>query len=797
MGQLPLRALRSCGRRLLLAVLLCAGTWSLALAQHEWVLDGFVRDSSTGETLIGATIRLSGSPIGVASNRYGFYSLRLPEGRDSLVVSYLGYRQQVIPLEMHANRSVNVLMVPVGYQGKGIVVHARRKDENIQAASMGSIRLGMAQIKSLPALFGEVDPMKALQLLPGVQSAGEGNAGLYIRGGSPDQNLILLDEAPVYNTGHLFGFFSVFNADAIQNVTLIKGGVPAFYGGRLSSVVDVQMKDGDNQQWKAEGGIGLIASRFSVEGPLQKGKSSLMISARRTYVDVLVKPFVSKSSSFHGSGYYFYDLNAKFNDILSEKDRLYVSGYFGRDVFKFLSSERNFSTTIPWGNATATLRWNHIFSPKLFANTTLIYNDYRFSFRAVQNNLDLSLNSGIVDGGVRMDFDYYPVPSHHIKFGIQETHHTFIPSIASGKSGDNAFSPDNPYRKYAWESAAYVQDEWTPNSHWNINVGLRYSLYQQLGPYRITTQDSTGTLKDSLSYRPGQLVASYGALEPRLLIDRVLNPESSIKASVTRQAQYVHLVSNSGSTLPTDLWVPSTLLVKPQASWEYSLGYYRNFRDNTYETSLEVYYRTMSHQIQYKSGYVPSLADPETQFTFGRGWAYGAELYIHKQLGRLTGWVGYTLAWTWLKFPDLNGGLKFPAKYDRRHDLSVVGSYHLNASWDLSADFVFGTGNAVTLPERFYFIEGVLSQAYSSLDSYRMKPYDRLDLAATLHPAPKPGRRWSHSWTFSVYNVYSRLNPYFIYFNQQGSYIDGSLQVQAKKVALFPVLPSVTWNFSF
>lgn len=776
--------------------LLLAAAFPLQAQQYH-TLDGFVRDSSTGETLMGATLRLLGTPLGVTSNRYGFYSLRLPQGSDSLLVSYLGYHSRLELLDMKADRSLNFLLQPAGYQGREVVVRARRKDANVRSASMGSIRLGIAQIKALPALFGEVDPMKALQLLPGVQSAGEGNAGLYIRGGSPDQNLILLDEAPVYNSGHLFGFFSVFNADAIQSVQLIKGGVPAFYGGRLSSVVDVQMKDGDNQQWKAEGGIGLIASRFSLEGPLQKGKSSLMISARRTYVDLLVKPFVPKSSSFHGSGYYFYDLNAKFNDILSEKDRLYLSGYVGRDVFTFLSAERNFSTSIPWGNATATLRWNHVFSPKLFANTTLIYNDYHFSFRAVQNNLDLKLNSGIVDGGSRMDFDYYPVPQHHIKFGLQETYHTFIPSIASGKSGDNSFSPNNPYRKYALESALYTQDEWSPSEHWKINLGLRYSLFQQLGPYQLDAPDSTGTLRDSLSFRPGQLVVAYGALEPRLLLEHLLSSQSSLKASVTRQAQYVHLVSNSGSTLPTDLWVPSTLLVKPQESWQYSLGYYRNLRENTFETSLELYYRSMSHQIQYKSGYVPSLADPETQFTFGKGWAYGAELYLHKQLGRLTGWISYTLAWTWLKFPDLNQGRKFPAKYDRRHDLSVVASYHLNASWDFSGDFVFGTGNAVTLPERFYFIEGVLSQAYSTLDSYRMKPYDRMDLSATFHPAPKPGRRWSHSWTFSVYNVYSHLNPYFIYFNQQGSYSQGNLQMQAKKVALFPVLPSVTWNFSF
>jgi hypothetical protein len=765
-------------------------------AQRNYTVSGYVRDSASGESLPGASVAVKAKDEGGLTNTYGFYSLSLPEGDYTLTYSFLGYQHDVEVIHLDRNISLNIQLHTRSVEAKEVVITDDRRDENVASTEMGKIDLSMKKIRELPALFGEVDVLKAIQLLPGVLS-GEATAGLYIRGGSPDQNLILLDGAPVYNPGHLFGFFSVFNSDAIKEVTLIKGGMPAGYGGRLSSVVDITMKDGNNKEFHGEGGVGLIATRFSFEGPIKKNKSSFIVSGRRTYADLLVKPFVPSSSSFHGSGYYFYDLNAKANYIFSDHNRLYLSGYLGRDVFNFRSKEKTFSTNIPWGNATATLRWNHLFSPRLFANTMVIYNNYHFSFNATQNNLTVGLHSGIRDVSLRSDVDYYARINHHIKFGGLYTYHTFTPSTVSGSTGDRSFNPDNPFTKRAHEAAVYLLDDWTVTRKLKINAGLRMSAFQQVGPYKTYQRDDGGNKTDSTVYGDLKPVKSYIGAEPRFIARYELNSKSSVKAAVTKNYQYVHLVSSNSTTLPTDLWVPSTLKVRPEISWQYSLGYFRNFKDNTFETSLEVYYKSLWNQIEFKQGYIPSLEDPQDAFVFGKGWAYGAEVFLHKQKGRLTGWIGYTLAWTWRRFPDLNGGQKYPARYDRRHDLSVVASYHLSDRWTLAGDFIFSTGNPITLPENFYFIEGTLSQNYSQLNTYRMKPYNRLDLSATYHPKPKAGRKFSHSWSFSLYNAYSRLNPYFLYFDQQGGYLDGSLKIQAKKVALFPVIPSVTWNFKF
>lgn len=778
-----------------LALLVCSFSPAAGQTSH-YTISGYVRDTSSNESLIGATVMVRGTGEGVSANNYGFYAISLPPGNYVLVFSIVGYESKEIPVELTKDQALNVQLSVKSITGKEVVITDQRKNENVSSIDMGRIDLSMKKIRELPAIFGEVDVLKAIQLLPGVLSS-EGTAGLYIRGGSPDENLILLDGAPVYNPGHLFGFFSVFNGDAIKDVTLIKGGMPANYGGRLSSVVDISMKEGNNKTFHGEGGIGLIASRFSFEGPIKKNKSSFIISARRTYVDLLTKPFVSKSSSFHGSGYYFYDLNAKANYIFSDHNRLYLSGYFGRDVFNFVSKEKTFSSNIPWGNSTATLRWNHLFNPRLFANTMVVYNDYNFAFNATQNNLSVGLHSGIKDFSIGTDLDYYTNIHHHFKFGGKYTFHTFTPSTISGQSGTNTFNPENPFVKYAHEASAYLLDEWSVTRKLKINAGLRYSIFQQSGPYKVYHQDSQGHISDSTVYKKLQPVKTYLGLEPRLIIRYTLNENSSLKASVTKNYQYVHLVTSNSTTLPTDLWVPSTLKVPPQQSWQYSMGYFRNFKNNMYETSLELYYKNMKNEMEFGEGYIPSLDDPENAFVYGDGWAYGAELYIHKQMGRLTGWIGYTLSWTWRKFPDLNQGEKYPPRYDRRHDISVVGTYKINERWSVAADFVFGTGNAITLPENFYFMEGTLTQDYSRLNTYRMKPYNRLDLSATYHPKPKPDRKFSHSWTFSVYNAYSRLNPYFIYFNQKGDYLSGDLKVEARKVALFPVIPSVTWNFKF
>lgn len=779
---------------MLLLLLLIFGTLA---AQERYTISGYVRDSSSNESIIGATLTVKGRTKGIASNAYGFFSVTLEKGTYTLTFSHVAYEMQEVVIDLRSNLQLNVDLAPRVMQAAEVVISGRRRDLNVQAAQMGKFDLSINQIKSIPVLAGEVDPLKALQLLPGVRNAGEGNSGLYVRGGGPDQNLILLDDAVVYNPGHLFGFFSVFNGDALKNVSLIKGGMPANYGGRISSVVDVAMKEGNNKTFQAEGGIGTISSRLSLQGPLVKDKASWMVSARRTYIDVLVRPFVNSESPFAGSGYYFYDLNAKMNYRFSDRDRLYISGYFGRDVFSFNNRQRSFNARIPWGNSTGTIRWNHVFSNKLFANTSVVWNDYRFQFSGGQSNFQVNFNSDIRDVTAKIDFDYYPATGHQLKYGATYTRHRFNPQTTSGRSGDQEFRPLGVNNKFADELALYLLDDWEVNSRLKINYGLRYSYFQQVGPYTLFQRDASGNTLDSTVYGKGNRVQGYGGLEPRVTARYTLNESTSLKAAVTRNMQYIHLVSNAGTTLPTDIWVPSTYRVAPQIGWQYAAGLFKNFKDNTWETSVELYYKSMENQIEYREGFTPGIGDPEESFVFGRGWSYGAEFYVNKARGKFTGWVGYTLSWTWRQFPDLNEGEKFPGRFDRRHDLSLVGNYQKNKKWKFGAVFVYATGNAFTLPERFFLVEGVLTQQFSRINQYRLPAYHRLDFSATYTPQPRRQRRLREEWVFSVYNAYSRLNPYFIYFDQQGNPLQGSLQVQARQVSLFPIIPSVTLNFKW
>jgi hypothetical protein len=678
----------------------------LAFGQNKFTISGYVKDSLSGETLIGASVGIKAKTKGITSNQYGFYSLTLDEGVYQFLCTYVGYVPKIIEVKLNSNIEFNFDILPKASLGQEVIVSSAKRDANVKNAQMGRFSLPIEQIKSIPAFLGEVDLLKTIQLLPGVRNAGEGSAGIYVRGGGPDQNLILLDDAPVYNTGHLFGFFSIFNSDAIKNVSLIKGGMPAQYGGRLSSVLDISMKEGNNQKFQTEGGIGLIASRLSFQGPIKKDKSSFIVSARRTYIDALVKPFISKSSQFYGSGYYFYDLNAKVNYKFSEKDRLYLSGYFGKDVFDFSNGRQSLKVNIPWGNATGTLRWNHVFNNRLFGNTTAVFNKYDFTFKASQNDFEIKLASGIKDISIKQDFDLYPYTGHKVKFGGIYTYHRFTPSVVSGKQDSVVFNPNNAQVKYAHEAAVYVQDDWEISDKVKINAGMRYSWFQQIGAYKIFTTDENGNKLDSVVYKRGQGVKSYGGFEPRITLRYALDDETSIKASVTRNLQYIHLVSNAGTTLPTDIWVPSTYRVKPQISTLYAAGLFKNFKENMYETSVELYYKNMQNQIEYEEGYTPNtLEDTENFFTFGKGWSYGAELFVNKTKGRLTGWVGYTLSWTWRKFAALNFGEKYPAKYDRRNDMSIVAMYELNKKWKLSAAFVYGSGNAATLPQSFILLE--------------------------------------------------------------------------------------------
>ena len=763
-------------------------------------LSGYMRDSASGESLLGGTVYIKEANVGARANVYGFYSVSVPPGTYTVIYSFVGYHTQTMKMDLSTSKTYNAEMCNATMM-KEVEITAGRKNANVKNTEMGTVTLSIAQINKLPVVFGEVDVLKTIQLLPGVQSAGDGNSGFYVRGGGPDQNLVMLDDAVIYNTGHLFGFFSVFNSDAIKDVTLVKGGAPANYGGRLSSVVDVTMKEGNNKEFHGQGGIGLIASRFTLEGPLKKNKGSFMLAARRTYIDVLLKPFTDRLKN---TGYYFYDANLKANYRFNDKNRVFLSGYVGLDQFKFASPNGSFKAKIPWGNITGTLRWNHVFTDKLFLNTTAVYNSYDFSSSFQQGTggnsvFGVKIASGVKDYNLKSDLDYYSSFNHHFKAGIVYTNHTFIPNQVSGASDTIKLEPNNALIKYVHEAGAYILDDFDLTDKIKINAGLRYTWFGQVGPYTAYTIDANGNKTDSAKYTAGKLVKAYDGLEPRLNIRYTINDNSSVKASAAKTYQYLHLVTNNGSTLPIDTWAPSTFIVKPQNAWQYSAGYFRNFMDNKIETSVEIYYKEMKNQVQYKEGYTPnSLADPELSYVFGTGTAYGAEFFINKTQGKFTGWIGYTLSWTNQKFPLLNNGKTFPAKYDRRHDVSLVGTYELSKKWTFSSVFIYGTGNAITLPTAYYFLGGTLMEQYSTTNSYRLPAYHRLDVSATLTPQHSKPHKWQGSWTFSIYNIYNHANPYFLYIDKvdQGTNTN-SISLKIKEVYILPLLPSVTYNFKF
>ena len=774
----------------------------------RYAVSGYIRGQN-GENLVGATVQVLAQGTGTVANQYGYYSLMLDSGEHTLVVQYLGYRPLTKTIRLQRNTQLNLVLEESIVEGAEIVVEGKRAEDHITQSRMSVNEVDIRQVKSLPALMGEADILKTIQLLPGVKNGGEGTTGFYVRGGGPDQNLILLDDAVVYNASHLFGFFSVFNADALANSQLIKGGMPAEYGGRISSVLDLTMREGNNQKHVTQGGLGLIASRFTTEGPLKKGKASYILSGRRTYLDVLVDPLIPKDAPAKGSGYFFYDLNAKINWQASPKDRLYASAYFGKDVFDFNNRENGFRFSIPWGNSTATLRWNRILSPRLFANHSLVYSDFEFGTRFTQNDFTINLNSGVRNLTFKQDLDYQLSTRHRLKFGSQLIRHWFLPSVVEGRAGDFDIATNNIRRLNAIEWSAYVRDEWDITDRWQVNAGIRFAVFQQYGPYSYEryTDATLVTRLDSVGFGPGEKVVRYPAWEPRLNLRYLVDKQSSIKFAITRNLQFIHLASSSGTSLPADLWIPSTLKVRPQIGLQYAAGYFRNFRDNTFETSAEIYYKDLQNQIDFREGAVNGF-NPliENDLVFGRGEAYGMELFVKKNRGKLTGWVGYTLSWTNRFFDDIMQGKAYPYKFDRRHDLSVVGTWVQSPRWKFSGTFVYSTGNAYTLPESRYFFEGQIIDQIGERNSFRLPHYHRLDFSAVYTPSNQSAgetaqgtgrRRYKGEWVFAIYNVYSRLNPFFIYLDNEGSLQQGTLQIQAKKVSLFPIIPSVTWNFKF
>ena len=763
--------------------------------QNQFTISGYVQDNASGENLIGVSIYEKESFKGTASNQYGFYSLTLDEGNYKIIYSFIGFKNITKEINLNKNIRLNISLDSDAILTEEITITGEKLDKNVSSSDMSQAKIEVQNIKQLPVILGEVDVLKSAQLLPGIQSGGEGNSGLYVRGGGPDQNLILLDEAVVYNAAHLFGFFSVFNADAIKDINIIKGGMPAEYGGRLSSVLDITMKDGNNKKYEVDGGIGLLSSRLTLQGPVQKEKSSFIISGRRTYIDVLSKPFMPEDNAFSGSGYYFYDLTTKINYRISDKDRLYLSGYFGRDVFNFRNSENDIGIEIPWGNATTSLRWNHLFNEKLFMNTSLIFSDYRFEFNIAQQEFELKIFSGINDWNTKVDFLYQPNQRHTIKFGTNYTYHEFTPGNASGRAGEVVFEPDEIYKQYSNEGAIYLSDDFEVSDILKIHAGLRYSSFQHSGyiSFRDYIRNDFNGTDDN-----------YRNIEPRLSFRYKINPTSSVKGAYTQNYQYIHLASTSSVSLPTDLWVPSSAVIEPKFSEQYALGFFKNLKENMYETSIEAYYKDMTNLIEYKEGVLPednTNSSSDDAFVFGNGESYGAEFLIKKNQGKTTGWIGYTISKTTRYFDEVNNGKPFPAKYDRRHDLSLTATHKLSKSWTISSVFVYATGNSITLPTERYTIGGNVYTEFTSRNGYKMEPYHRLDIGATY--TSKKKKRFQSSWNFSIYNVYSRKNPYFIYFDlespegETGNIQDGNITPKAYQVSIFPILPSVTWNFNF
>ena len=780
--------------------------YNASIAQNKFTISGYVKDNHTQEDLIGAYVLEKQSESATSSNVYGFYSLTLEEGASELIVSYIGYSPKVINIELKSDTIINIGLV----EGKELAEAEVTGDntESIQEQTqMSTIDLSMKKVKTLPALLGETDLLKTIQLLPGIQSGSEGGSGLYVRGGGPDQNLILLDGVPVYNATHLFGFFSVFNADAIRDVRLIKGGFPARYGGRLSSVIDVRMKEGNKSEVHGEGSVGIISAKVTLEGPIKKGKSSFLISGRRTYLDILAAPFIARASASSDTesgkgGYYFYDLNAKLNFELNQNNRLFFSGYGGDDKafvnftesFVDGSSEK-FETQLKWGNRILAARWNHVFTPKLFSNTTLTYSKYKFNtgaaVEATYPDEDMEFfsydyDSGIDDFGAKIDLDYSYSPSMKFYFGGNFVHHKFTPGVNQlelsfeGESLDTLFGSDVIRGN---EFNVFAEVDWKVNDKFKVDMGLHSSNFFVEGE-------------------------KYYSAQPRISARYLLNEKSSIKASYANMVQYLHLLSNTSIGLPTDLWVPVTKKIKPQISNQIALGYAMT-PVKGYQVSVEGYYKDMQNLIEYKDGasFQGTAEDWQTKVESGRGWSYGAEVFLEKKTGKFSGWVGYTLSWTKRQFENINFGNVYPYRFDRRHDVGIALTYNPNENVDIGLVYVYGTGNSVTLPVARYNGTGTAPSAgnlgsfFSSeieyiteRNGYRMPSYHRLDLGISLHKEKDWGKR---TWTIGIYNVYNRQNPFILFFDTELN--ENTLQSEQvlKQISLFPIIPSISYGFKF
>ncbi len=753
--------------------------------KEKYVVSGHIRDNATGEDLIGATVLVEGlSNTGAVSNNYGFYSLSLPDGNYILRFQYIGYNSQQIPVALSENVKLDIELVETPVEIGGVIVTGDRPDRNISSLEMGNVKMVPKQIETIPVIFGERDILKTIQLTPGVKSAGEGNSGFYVRGGGIDQNLILLDEAPIYNASHLLGFFSIFNSEAIRDASLLKGSIPAEYGGRASSVFDIKMKEGNLKKYDVTGSVGLISSNLAVEGPIVKDKGSFIISARRTYADMFLR--LSKNEDLKNTQLYFYDLNLKANYKINDNNRIYLSGYLGRDNFGY-SDRFGFD----WGNSTGTLRWNHNFSEKLFSNASFIVSNYSYEIN-ILGDYNVTVRSEIKDINLKHDFTWYLNTQNTLKFGVNAIFHEILPGEISADDY-SIVKPQSISRRRAIEWAAYLSNSQNISERLKLYYGLRLSLFSNVGPGEFYEFDDQGELIETIKIDKFKFFKTQGGLEPRVAVNYILNGQSSVKASYNRIYQFLHLLSNSTTTTPTDLWLPSSNNVKPQISDQVSLGYFRNFKDNEFESSVEIYYKGLKNQIDYKNGAeLVFNSTVESELVFGRGWAYGAEFMFKRNIGRLNGWISYTLSRTLRQFDAINNGKAFPARNDRIHDLALVGIYEINKKWNFSATWIYYTGNAVTFPSGKYKIEGLPVGYYTERNGYRMPAYHRLDLGLTWQR--KKTEKFESSWNFSIYNAYGRENAYFIQFSEKE---DNPGVTEAVQFALFRAIPSISYKFKF
>ncbi len=765
---------------------------SLSYSQ-KFTLSGSIKDATNGEDLYGAVIKVKElSNVGTTTNAYGFYSLSLEKGTYTIIYRSTGFETQEFQIVLTENIEKNIeLNIPEDIQQiEEVQVNAAKENDNITSSEMNVTRFDPKSIETVPVLFGEKDIMKTLQLTPGVKGAGEGNAGFFVRGGGADQNLILLDEAPVYNASHLLGFFSVFNSDAIKDVALYKSGIPAEYGGRASSVMDVKMRDGNNKKFGASGGIGLISSRLTLEAPIVKNKGSFIISGRRSYADLFLK--LSKDESLKDTKLFFYDLNAKANYRLGEKDRIFLSGYFGRDKFG-LGNDFGFS----WGNATGTLRWNHIINSKFFSNTTLVYSDFDYEFNIGSGDDAFGIRSSIQDWNVKQDFSYFLNNNNTLKFGVNGIHHTFKPGALTGEN--ESFNEVILDSRYALEMGAFIQNEMKIGSRFNMMIGLRYSGFNAMGSGKAYEFNEDGDKTSEKEYGSWESMKYHHGLEPRFSASYILTENNSIKLGYNRNYQYLHQLSNATTSSPTDNWVPSSNNVKPQIADQIALGYYHNLSKNMYRISTEVYYKNLANQIDYRNGAELILNNEvEGELVYGSGKAYGVELQIEKKKGKFTGWLSYTLSRSLRQFDDINEGREFSARQDRIHDISIVLMYRVNKAIALSSSWVYNTGDAATFPSGGYEVNGTFVPYYTERNGYRMPDYHRLDFGFTWYM--KDRKKFEHNLNFSIYNVYARENAYTITFEENlidpDGPADGPTETQAVQTTLFKLIPAITYNFN-